>query len=108
MEFTYIEKLIAKELLGESLDTEEQQTLENWLKQSAENKAMYERIRQNQFSRSHYESYFQINEKEAFQQFLKQTKNLLFQRHISETLQLALFHCSLLVPLFGSIIIKRL
>lgn len=80
MELTYIERLIAKELLGESLDTEEQQTLENWLKQSAENKAMYERIRQNQFSRSHYESYFQINEKEAFQQFLKQTKKSSFSK----------------------------
>lgn len=74
MEHIYIERLIAKELLGQTFSTEEQQMLDSWLDQSEQNRTHYERIRQNEFSSARYEAYTQIDDKKAFQQFLKRTK----------------------------------
>ena len=71
MQKEHIEDIIAKEILGEELNSEELNALSEWLNQSSEHREHYNAIKIALFSARRYQTYKSIDADKAYRQFLK-------------------------------------
>ena len=71
MQKEHIEDIIAREILGEQLSSEELNALSEWLNQSSEHREYYAAIKTALFSTKRYQTYKNIDADKAYRQFLK-------------------------------------
>lgn len=71
MQKEHIEDIIAREILGEQLSSEELNALSKWLNQSSEHREYYAAIKTALFSTKRYQTYKNIDTDKAYRQFLK-------------------------------------